>query len=81
MELSVVVVADGEPAPPKDLRADLAERVSQIAILCNDATLDPPTGDPIDIALLEAFGGPRAQTLLLMCLASPASPSTPRAGG
>jgi magnesium-transporting ATPase (P-type) len=37
--------------------------VSQIAILCNDATLDPPTGDPIDIALLEAFGDPRAQTL------------------
>jgi Ca2+-transporting ATPase len=63
MELSVVVVADGEPAPPKDLRPDLAERVSQIAILCNDATLEPPTGDPIDIALLEAFGDPRARTL------------------
>jgi Ca2+-transporting ATPase len=63
MELDAVVVADGLPTPPEDLPADLADLVSEIAVLCNDATLEPSTGDPVDIALLEAFGQARRGTL------------------
>ena len=63
MELSAVVVADGEPTPLEELPAVLTDRVGEIAVLCNDATLDPPIGDPIDIALLQAFENERRRTL------------------
>jgi Ca2+-transporting ATPase len=63
MELSAVVVADRDPTPLEALPAYLSEHVGEVAILCNDATLDPPVGDPIDLALLEAFGSERLGTL------------------
>jgi Ca2+-transporting ATPase len=59
MELSAVAVADGDPAPPQDLAPVVADRVAEVAVLCNDATLDPPIGDPLDVALLRAFGSER----------------------
>lgn len=63
MELSAVVVGDGRATPPERLPAVLADRVGEVAVLCNDATLDPPIGDPIDVALLEAFGEERSRAL------------------
>jgi P-type Ca2+ transporter type 2C len=63
MELGLVVVAGGEPTSPDKLPAVLADRIGEIAVLCNDATLDPPTGDPIDLALLQSFGNERPRTL------------------
>jgi len=32
-------------------------RAHEVLALCNDATVDPPTGDPMEIAMLEAVGG------------------------
>jgi Ca2+-transporting ATPase len=37
--------------PATDARA----RIAEVAVGCNDATVDPPAGDPVDLALLEAF--------------------------
>jgi Ca2+-transporting ATPase len=33
----------------------MPDHVLRVCALCNDATVDPPQGDPVEIALLEAF--------------------------
>lgn len=48
----------GETYRVDELPGQVAGRFRQVAVLCNDATLTPPTGDPIEIALLEAFDDP-----------------------
>jgi len=56
MRVEVVAVAGTTLGPPDGLPPALAEPVAEVVALCNDATLDPPSGDPMDIALLEALG-------------------------
>jgi magnesium-transporting ATPase (P-type) len=55
MRLDAVVVPGDERRSPVELRSAERRRVAEVAILCNDASLEPPAGDPLEIALLEAF--------------------------
>lgn len=41
----------------------LRDRVLRVCALCNDATIDPPQGDPVEVALLEAFDPGEIQQL------------------
>ena len=56
MRLAVVAVGDGEAPDLGGLARAAADRVRRVAALCSDASLDPPEGDPIEVALLEAIG-------------------------
>jgi Ca2+-transporting ATPase len=55
MLLASVIPADGEPMAPVDLSGPIRDAVLRVVALCNDATADPPQGDPVEIALLEPF--------------------------
>ena len=63
MELAAVAVAGADPIRPEGMPIAVADLVSEVAMLCNDAAVDPPIGDPIDVALLQAFGTERLHTL------------------
>jgi P-type Ca2+ transporter type 2C len=52
MVVASVVGSDGVPRPVQDLTGRLRAAVTEVAVGCNDATLDPPTGDPMERALL-----------------------------
>lgn len=54
MRLDAVVVDGRAPAELGELPSEIREPISEAIVLCNDATIDPPTGDPLEIALLEA---------------------------
>ena len=56
MRLAQVISIDGHAFGPSELTGRLRRAVLDVAGLCNDATLDPPRGDPLEIAMLEAFG-------------------------
>lgn len=49
------VLIGGNSMGPTELDPALEEQLAVVAVLCNDARLDPPVGDPMEIALLEAF--------------------------
>ena len=55
LSFSGVVPTDREALSPAALSGEFRQAVLHIAALCNDATVDPPQGDPIEIALLEPF--------------------------
>ena len=55
MRLDAVAVPGDELRSPADLRPAERRRVAEVAVLCNDATLEPPAGDPLEVALLDAF--------------------------
>ena len=55
MRLAQVIGVDGRPYAPSQLTEPVRQAVLDVVALCNDATLDPPRGDPVEIALLEAF--------------------------
>jgi len=61
--LDTVVLAGGRATSPGSLPEEVADRVSEVAVLCSDAALDPPSGDRIEIALLEAVGADRVEEL------------------
>ncbi len=46
-----------DASDPTALPPAVAERARTIAALANDATLDPPTGDPLELALLRFSAG------------------------
>jgi P-type Ca2+ transporter type 2C len=50
---------DGEDGAPAELPVPVAQSAGRIAALVNDATLDPPTGDPMERALLHVAGADR----------------------
>lgn len=56
MAVEMISLADGWSGAPSALEGPAAELVARVAVLCNDATLDPPTGDPLEVALLSAIG-------------------------
>ena len=56
MRVEVVAVAGATVGPPDALPPALAGPVAEVVALCNDATLNPPSGDPLDMALLEPVG-------------------------
>ena len=56
MRLAVVAVGDEEAHEIASLPPAAADRIRMVAALCSDASLDPPEGDPIEVALLDAVG-------------------------
>jgi Ca2+-transporting ATPase len=52
MSLEGILVTGSALARPANLSPAAMEQATQVAVLCNDATLDPPSGDPIEVALL-----------------------------
>ncbi len=55
MLLASVIPPDGKPMSPRDLSGPIGKAVRRVVALCNDATVAPPRGDPVEIALLEPF--------------------------
>jgi Ca2+-transporting ATPase len=55
MRLAQVITVAGDSIDPSELSGRMKDAVLAVVALCNDATLDPPRGDPVEIALLEAF--------------------------
>jgi cation transport ATPase-like protein/E1-E2 ATPase len=51
------------PRPAGNAPDGWSARALEVAVLCNDATLDPPSGDPLEVALLEAAGTERVAAL------------------
>ncbi|MBI4260059.1 MAG: cation-transporting P-type ATPase [Actinobacteria bacterium] len=56
MHLETVTVGLGDPLPPGAVEPEALDRIAEVAVLCNDASLDPRSGDPLDLALLDALG-------------------------
>jgi calcium-translocating P-type ATPase len=63
LRLATVVHAGAGAAPGDGLTGDDAKPLATVAACCNDAQLDPPAGDPVDLALLEAVGADRVARL------------------
>jgi len=55
MLLSSVIPAGRSPVQPRELSGSFGSAVLRVVALCNDATVEPPQGDPVEIALLEPF--------------------------
>ena len=53
MRIVAILDGDGGHHPPGALPGPLRDVVEPVLLLCNDATLDPATGDPTEQALLE----------------------------
>jgi Ca2+-transporting ATPase len=56
MRLEGVALPARDVVPLDRLSPAAARRVAEVTVLCSDATLLPPAGDPLEIALLEAAG-------------------------
>lgn len=52
MSLESVLVTGGVAVASTELPPRAMNWAVEVAVLCNDATLDPPSGDPIEVALL-----------------------------
>lgn len=72
MRVDAFLAPDGTQL--NELDPDRFEAVAEILALCNDATLEPATGDPMEIAMLEAIGASR---VVEMRLAHPRSGTVP----
>lgn len=56
MTVDAIAAPGSKPGALSDLPPRLAAAVVETAVLCNDATIDRPSGDPLDLALLQAAG-------------------------
>ncbi|HXF72571.1 MAG TPA: HAD-IC family P-type ATPase, partial [Actinomycetota bacterium] len=56
MRLEAAAAAARPPGEFAALPPTVRAAAERVAVLCNDAELDPPSGDPLDVALLEAAG-------------------------
>jgi len=56
MRVDLIAVKGRPPLPLSEHVTDVEHRVRRVLALANDATLDPPTGDPMEVALAEAVG-------------------------
>lgn len=63
MRLDTVAVEGQGPMDWAELSIEMQETMVEAIVLCSEATIDPPTGDPLEIALLEAVGPERVQDL------------------
>ncbi len=52
MQVAAILTPDGATVQPGEGSASLRSALRRIVVLCSDATLDPPTGDPTERALL-----------------------------
>jgi len=63
MRLDTVAMEGRGPVDWTELSLEAEEPIVETIVLCSDATIDPPTGDPLEIALLDAVGPSRVQVL------------------
>ncbi len=63
LRLDGIVTPGGDARPLEHVTGALREAIEQVAVLCNDAGGEPPTGDPVDLALLAAVGPEWASAL------------------
>lgn len=63
MRLEALALPGNEPRAPQTIPGNRLAPVVEVAVLCNDATLDPPTGDPLERALLESVWAPEVDEL------------------
>jgi P-type Ca2+ transporter type 2C len=56
LRVAEVAGPDGRFRPLADCPGGSAEVIHRVGVLCNDASLEPPRGDPLEVALLEAAG-------------------------
>jgi Ca2+-transporting ATPase len=63
MSLETVVLWGGEASSLEEVGEEAADRIAEVACLCNDAALEPPSGDRLEVALLEAVGAERVKEL------------------
>jgi len=61
LALESAAPARGASLPAADLPEAIRAPLVEAAVLCNDATLDPPAGDPLDVALLAFAGADRIE--------------------
>ncbi len=54
MQVAELYNPGADPARPSQWDAKDREAAERVMALCNDASLDPPVGDPMEVALLEA---------------------------
>ncbi|HEX2404605.1 MAG TPA: HAD-IC family P-type ATPase, partial [Acidimicrobiia bacterium] len=55
MKFESVIPIGGERIEPLHSTGPVGDAVLRIVALCNDADIDPPVGDPVEVALLEPF--------------------------
>jgi calcium-translocating P-type ATPase len=55
LEVEKVLTPTGIEAGIDELSPALRTAVAEVMALCNDASLDPPHGDPVEVALLQAL--------------------------
>ncbi|HUP17998.1 MAG TPA: cation-translocating P-type ATPase [Acidimicrobiia bacterium] len=55
MRFESVIPFGRTPVAPDQMSGPIGEAVFRVVALCSDAAVDPPLGDPIEIALLGAF--------------------------
>jgi Ca2+-transporting ATPase len=67
MRLETVVVEEQGQMDWTDLSTGMQESLVEAIVLCSEATIDPPTGDPLEIALLEVAGPARVRELRSSC--------------
>lgn len=53
--LSSVIPAGGDRIKPGELSGSVRGAFLRVVALCNDATIEPPQGDPVEVAMLEAL--------------------------
>ena len=63
MRLDTVAVEEQGQMDWADLSTGMQESMVEAIVLCSEATIDPPTGDPLEIALLEVAGPRRVHDL------------------
>jgi Ca2+-transporting ATPase len=63
MRLDTVAVEEHGQMDWADLSTEAQEPMVEAIVLCSEATIDPPTGDPLEIALLEVAGPARVRDL------------------
>jgi P-type Ca2+ transporter type 2C len=63
MAFEAVAPPDARFEPLDALAPHLREPIERITALCSDATLDPPVGDPTELALIAPFGARRISEL------------------
>jgi Ca2+-transporting ATPase len=63
MRLDTVAVEEHGQMDWADLSIGAQETMVEAIVLCSEATIDPPTGDPLEIALLEVAGPARVRDL------------------
>lgn len=63
MRLASVISVTGETFGLGGGDGPIREAAARVAALCSDATMDPPQGDPVEVALLEGLGQTEVERL------------------